>query len=110
LLSGQNLAIIWLDLRYEIVFSPEAVQDLRRLSAHVRAEVRDRIERQLRYEPGKVSRSRIKRLRGLARPQYRLRIGEIRVFYDVAEGRVEVLAIVLKSEVDAWLEDLKNED
>ena len=58
----------------------------------------------MRHEPQKVSRSRIKRLRGLSRPQYRLRVGEVRVFYDVVvEGVVEVLAIVSKSETTSWL-------
>jgi len=50
-----------------------------------------------------MSRSRIKRLRGLSRPQYRLRVGDIRVFYDVADGVEEVLAIVPKSETTSWL-------
>jgi mRNA-degrading endonuclease RelE of RelBE toxin-antitoxin system len=36
--------------------------------------------------------------------QYRLRVDEIRVFYDVAGSEVEVLAIVLKSEAEQWLE------
>ena len=40
----------------------------------------------------KRSKSRIKRLRGLRHPQYRLRIDEIRVFYDVEGDRVEILA------------------
>ncbi|RPI26793.1 MAG: type II toxin-antitoxin system RelE/ParE family toxin [Acidobacteria bacterium] len=92
-------------MRYEIVFAPEAIEDLRRLAAHLRSEVKDQIERHLRYEPTKVSRSRIKRLRGLTRPQYRLRVGEARVFYDVVEGSVEVLAIVLKSNANTWLEE-----
>jgi len=65
--------------------------------------VRDAIERHLRLEPTKVSRSRIKRLRGLERPQYRLRVDEVRVFYDVKKGAVEVLAIVSKAQADAWL-------
>lgn len=52
-----------------------------------------------------MSRSRIKRLRGLLRPQYRLRVGEVRVFYDVADEAVEVLAIVFKAEAARWLED-----
>jgi mRNA interferase RelE/StbE len=51
----------------------------------------------------KTNRSRIKRLRGLLRPQYRLRVGEVRVFYDVTGPTVEVLAIVAKSEVESWL-------
>jgi hypothetical protein len=29
---------------------------------------------------------------------------DVRVFYDVTEGVVEVLAVVSKSEADAWLE------
>jgi mRNA-degrading endonuclease RelE of RelBE toxin-antitoxin system len=53
-----------------------------------------------------VSKSRIKRLWGVARPQYRLRVDEIRVFYDVAGTDVEVLAIVVKSEAEQWLEEL----
>ena len=43
------------------------------------------------------------RLRGLRQPQYRLRVGDIRVFYDVVDRTVEVLGIVSKSESDAWL-------
>ncbi len=59
----------------------------------------------LRHEPTKTSKTRIKRLRGLSRPQYRLRVGDdIRVFYDVTEDTVEVLAIVPKSEANEWLE------
>ena len=57
----------------------------------------------LTHEPEKVSKSRIKRLRGLRQPQYRLRVGGVRVYYDVAEDRVEILAIIRKNETDAWL-------
>ena len=35
---------------------------------------------------------------GLIQPQYRLRVGEVRVFYDVTREAVEVLAIVTKAE------------
>ena len=64
--------------------APGAVEDLRALKASVRAAVRIALETHLRHEPRKTSRSRIKRLRGLRRPQYRLRVGEVRVFYDVS--------------------------
>ena len=91
-------------MRYDIVLAPEAVEDLDDLKASVRTAVRDAIEQHLRHEPPKTSKSRIKRLRGFSRPQYRLRVGaDVRVFYDVTEKVVEVLAIVLKSEADAWL-------
>ncbi len=91
-------------MRYEILLAPEAAEDLQHLKANVRAAVRDAIEQHLRHQPKKGSRSRVKRLRGLAHPQYRLRVGdEVRVFYDVTEDTVQVLAIVPKSEADAWL-------
>jgi mRNA interferase RelE/StbE len=88
---------------FAIVLAPEAVEDLRRLTAHVRATVRTALEAHLKHEPEKTSRSRVKRLRGLLRPQYRLRVGEVRVFYDVSGTTVEVLAIVAKSEAESWL-------
>jgi mRNA-degrading endonuclease RelE of RelBE toxin-antitoxin system len=88
---------------FTVVLAPEAVQDVKRLKANRRAEVRDALVKHLQHEPQKVSRSRIKRLRGTKRPQYRLRVGETRVFYDVSGDTVEVLAIVAKSEAEAWL-------
>ena len=48
-----------------------------------------------------MSKSRIKRLRGLSKPQFRLRIDDLRVFYDVAEKEVQILAIVPKAEAVA---------
>ena len=88
---------------FAIMLAPEAAEDLKSLRANVRATVRAEIERHLRHEPRKVSRSRIKRLRGLAHPQYRLRVGAARVFYDVSGTTVEILAIVAKLEAESWL-------
>ena len=93
-------------MEFEIVLARQAVEDYQRLSARDRSSLRDALERHLRHEPGKESRSKIKRLRGVVRPQYRLRVGDLRVFYDVAEGAVEVLAIVPKAQADDWLKDL----
>jgi len=90
-------------MAYEIVLAPEAEEDLRALRPNVRTAVRRALEIHLRHEPGKTSRSRIKCLRGLRRPQYRLRVGETRVFYDISGSSVEILAIVTKSEAEAWL-------
>ena len=90
-------------MKHEIVFAPEAVRDVRNLRAHTRSVVRDGIETMLRHAPDKVSKSRIKRLRGLVRPQFRLRLGEIRVYYDIRESTVEILAVVPKSDAAEWL-------
>ena len=85
-------------MRYDILVAPDAGKQLAALPAHTRSVVRDGIELHLRFEPTKLSKSRIKRLQGLDQPQYRLRVGEIRVFYDVTDKEVHVLAVVSKAE------------
>ena len=88
---------------FEIFLAPGAIENFKGLKARGRAEIRAALETHLRREPQKVSRSRIKRLRGLSKPQYRLRVGDVRIFYDVTETTVEVLAIVAKQEAESWL-------
>jgi mRNA-degrading endonuclease RelE of RelBE toxin-antitoxin system len=102
--SGYSLA----RMPFEIVLSPEAVEDFRSMRANVQAEIRAALGTHLRHEPEKVSRSRIKRLRALRQPQYRLRVGEVRIFYDVIGDTVEILAIVMKRDADAWLAQFGN--
>lgn len=97
-------------MRYAIVLAPEAAEDFRALKANLRSTVRQALETHLRHEPAKVGKSRIKRLRGISRPQYRLMVGEIRVFYDVTETTVEILAIVPKSEANSWLATFANRE
>ena len=84
--------------------APDAAKAYKKLSARIRSQVRDALELHLRHEPAKVSKCRIKRLRGVSRPQYRLRVDEIRVFYDVKEATVEVLAIIQKADAQKWLD------
>jgi mRNA-degrading endonuclease RelE of RelBE toxin-antitoxin system len=43
----------------------------------------------------------------MQKPQYRLRVDDVRIFYDVRdepEPRIEILAVVPKKEAVAWLE------
>lgn len=95
------------NMRYEIILSSGAEDDLDQLRASDRTKVLDAIDRHLRYEPEKTSKSRIKRLRDFDRPQYRLRVDDLRVFYDVLYevngGLVEILAIKQKDESVVWL-------
>jgi mRNA interferase RelE/StbE len=97
-------------MKYRVVFTREAREDYRDLPARIRAEVGDAINRHLLHHPTRVGRSRIKRLRRTLRPQYRLRVGDVRVFHDVREGEVEVLAIVEKSEASEWLKKIGEYD
>jgi mRNA interferase RelE/StbE len=89
---------------FEIVLAPAAATALKSLSVPIRTGVEKALDVHLTHDPTKVSKSRIKRLRGLSQPQYRLRVGDIRVFYDVTETQVQVLAIVTKAEAQSWLD------
>ncbi len=43
-------------------------------------------------------------MRNLAHPQYRLRVDDIRVFYDIVDEVVEIIAVIAKSQAAEWLE------
>ena len=92
-------------MRFEILLAPQAVEDLRKLRAVNRSAIQAALEEYLRFEPSKESRSRIKKLKGLKQPQFRLRINEYRVFYDVTAVAVYVLAVVYKPEAEKWLRE-----
>ena len=99
-------------MAFEIEFTSDAHQDFSRLDAHIRTAIREALEVHLRHEPTKVSKSRIKRLRELRRPQYRLRIIDHRVYYDVDldEETVTVLGVVSKAASYVWLADSSMEE
>ncbi len=90
-------------MRYRITVTPEASEDYADLAARDRSAVRDAINSHLVISPTQESKSRIKRLRELEHPQYRLRVGDIRVFYDVVGDEVVILGILEKSATAAWL-------
>ena len=94
---------------YQIVLKPSAVRDLDRLRKCDAAMIADGLERFLGGTPTRESKSRIKRLRGIENPDYRLRLGEYRVFYDVdpAGRRVEVLRILHKDETPEYYEEVR---
>jgi len=90
-------------MRHEIVFAPEALDDLKRVRKVDAKTIVDAVELHLRHAPEVISKSRIKRLRELRSPQYRLRIGEWRVFYDVIDTEVWIRGVVRKSDAGDWL-------
>ena len=88
---------------YEIELTEDSKRDIQALRSFERRKVLDAIEHHLRHEPTKESQSRIKRLRELARPQYRLRVDDIRIFYDIVDDVVEIIAVIAKAEASVWL-------
>ena len=94
---------------YEIVLKRRAIEDLDRLRKYDATQIADAMEKHRTHGPTKESRSRIKRLRGISDPDYRLRVGDHRVFYSVdqEELRVEVLRVMHKSETQEYYEELE---
>lgn len=93
--------------KYEIVLQRSAVADLDALRKRDAALIADAMERHLSVAPLKESKSRIKRLRGLSDPDYRLRVGDFRVFYNVDQNLylVVVLRVMHKDETRAYYEE-----
>ena len=82
------------DIRYAAV----AANDIRRLRAFDQRKVLDAIEEHLSYEPRRTSKSRIKAMEQPFWSQYRLRVDDFRVYYDVDEENriVSVLNVLEK--------------
>ena len=81
-------------MAYRILFTKEARTHFAGLEAHERARLRDRLLTQLSHEPAVETRHR-KRLRPNWLATYRLRVGDLRVYYEVVEGREA--AVVVKA-------------
>jgi mRNA-degrading endonuclease RelE of RelBE toxin-antitoxin system len=80
---------------YEIIVEPDAVEHLEGFSARNQSIVLDQIEVQLTYQPDVETRNR-KRLRPNSLAPWDLRIGGIRVFYDVHAGAASARVIAVE--------------
>lgn len=85
-------------MAYRVDFAASAREQIRALSARQRATLFDVIERQLQHEPMVETRNR-KPLRPNPIAPWELRVGELRIFYEIAAeepDRVRVLAVGIK--------------
>jgi len=92
-------------MKYEVVVAKDAQDQFGALDGRWRSRLKQEMREHLEHQPKQESRSRIKRLRGLRQPQYRMRVDGMRVFYDVNDEmkRVEILGFVNKSDTPEWL-------
>jgi len=92
-------------MKYSIVVTQTAQEDIDGLGARWKTPIFQAMRKHLEHEPKKESKSRIKKMRGLRQPQYRLRVEGLRIYYDVddQDQRVEVLGITLKERSFDWL-------
>ncbi len=94
---------------YRIMLKPSAIADLDALRKYDATQIADAMERHLQHNPAKESKSRIKQLRGISKPDYRLRVGDYRIFYGVDEiaRRVDVLRVMHKDQTLRYYKELK---
>lgn len=97
---------------YTIEFAQDVWDDLKSFRKRDQVRILEAIEVHLTQEPMRQSKSRIKRLRPGTRPPFRLRVGNVRVYYDVAEDaqKVIVYGIVAKEHSLAWLASFGREE
>jgi mRNA-degrading endonuclease RelE of RelBE toxin-antitoxin system len=93
-------------MRYALRYSRDALTALKRLRPYDRTAILDQIERLLTTNPMRESKARIKRLREPAPTQYRLRVADFRVLYDVDGQTVTILLILSKEEAERELGDV----
>jgi mRNA-degrading endonuclease RelE of RelBE toxin-antitoxin system len=96
---------------YRIEYSPEAVDHLAELTARQWATVLDLVPRQLAHEPTVTTRNRA-RMRPNPTAHCRLRMGDLRVYYDVIESPerivvVKAVGIKVRDRVLVGREELK---
>jgi mRNA-degrading endonuclease RelE of RelBE toxin-antitoxin system len=89
-------------MAYRIRFAESVKGQLRQLSAHQRALLLDSIEQQLSHEPTVRTKNR-KPLRPNPLAPWELRVGDLRVFYEVLAQEVHVLAVGLKQGNSLWI-------
>ena len=81
------------DVVYRIEYSPAAEEHLRVLTARQRAVVFDAVDEQLAHQPGVETRNR-KPMRPNPIAPRELRIGELRVYYDIGDKPEKVVTVV----------------
>jgi addiction module RelE/StbE family toxin len=96
-------------MKYSLHLQPDAITDLDRLRKYDATQILDGIEEHLSYQPAMESRSRIKRLRGKQPADYRLMIGDYRVFYMIVGKTVKILRVLSKEQTKAFYLENKGE-
>ena len=92
-------------MAFSVIYSPEAFDHLASLQKSDQVAVVDNVEQQLTHEPTLATRRR-KLLRPNPLAPWQLRIGDIRVFYDVQEtpdSVVQIKAIGKKIHNEVWI-------
>lgn len=92
-------------MAFVVRYSEVAFEQLKNLRAFDRAAILHEIEEVLEVNPTQESKAKVKLLRQPAPTQYRLRVGDYRIFYDVEAPAVNVIQVLSKHDAIAYLEE-----
>ncbi len=86
-------------MKPQVVFKPQALEQLRWLPVHQQRVVTDGIRRHLvENDPGAETRNKFRLRRQSAVADYELRLGPLRVFYRIEEATVSITVVGVKRE------------
>ena len=91
-------------MKYEVRYSDRALERIKTLRAYDKAAIFERIAQLLTNAPTRASKTAIKLLKQPAPTQYRLRVNDFRIFYDVEGHEVMVMEVLSKEESIPYLE------
>jgi len=95
--------------KFRIILAEPAERDLERLERGLSIQVCRDIMSYLEINPTPIGKLRIKKLSGFQPPLYRLRSGDIRVYYRLKEGEAVILAVRPKKDSEKFLRRIEEE-
>ena len=96
-------------MAFEIRYSRTSHNQLKGLRAFDRTAIIQQIESVLTTSPTLTSKARVKRLRQPAPTDFRLKVGEFRVFYNVVDDVVQVVQILSKPDAISYCQELDDD-
>ncbi len=92
-------------MAFDIRYSRTSHGQLKGFRAFDRAAIIQQIESVLGTSPTLTSKARVKRLRQPAPTEYRLKVGDFRVFYNVVDDVVQVVQILSKPDAISFCQE-----
>ena len=97
-------------MKFRVQFQKDAAKELERLRSVDRSAILEDADRLLGSNPSLESQSKVKKLRQPAPAEFRLRVGDYRIYYKVDVDCVTVLKVLHKADSAEYLEGYGNDD
>jgi mRNA-degrading endonuclease RelE of RelBE toxin-antitoxin system len=95
--------------RFKILLNAAAKRDLKTLESEQALQIAQDIRTYLEVNPIPLGKPRLKKLLGFDPPLSRLRSGDLRAFYRIAEDKVIILAVRHKKDSEQFIKRIHEE-